>query len=228
VLLALYFVVRARFGPDPRCAAAFSFVMAVSALFLIAVSYMVPSEGGLQWGPRHVMPIVPFLSLAVGIGWQHAMLKYQRTERTLMRVAAIALVAYGIWLNGWVGARNLQQNYAEKILPIIHLVETNGADQIVVTDQYVTQEMAALTEDHRFYLVPAGHEQPRRLADLAAALHDVGRRRFLVVVAIDEGAQTGPVPTLSSRANACWNRSHLGRSASGYILYEFSDCGPRQ
>lgn len=225
VLLSLYFVARMRFRADPERSAAFYFAMAVGVLFLIAVSYMVPTEGGLQWGPRHVIPIVPVLSLAVGIGWQHAMLKGQRTERTLTRVVAIALVAYGIWINGWIGAHNLRKNYAEKIFPTIQLIEATGVDQIAVTDQYVTQEMAALTEDHRFYLVPADDQQPRRLADLADSLLGVGRRRFLVVVAIDEDAQAGPVPTLSNRANVCWNRRQLGQSASGYIVYEFSECG---
>ena len=70
-------------------------------------------------------------------------------------------------MNGWAGAQNLRNNYAGKILPTIQRVERRKTDQIVVTDQYTAQEMAALMRDRRFYLSPRNDDPSRRLADLA-------------------------------------------------------------
>lgn len=224
VLLALFFVVRMRFDVGSQGRASFYFLVTGSVLFLVVASYMVPSEGGLQWGPRYVAPIVPVLSFAVGIGWQHATRQGHRAERILTSACAVALAGYGAWMNGWFGAQNLRNNYAEKILPTIQRVARSGIDQIVVTDQYTAQEMAALMQDRRFYLVPTDDDQPRRLARLAEGLLAAGRQQFLVIVSVDEYTQDLSPPMISNQLRSCWTRRHLGTSFSGYVVYEFRHC----
>ena len=181
VLLLPILAVRMMYPVTWRGTVPFYFLVVCGALFLVAVWYMVPTEGGLQWGPRHVIPVVPLLSLAVGIGWQSAALPAPRMVYARTCVFALVLIGYGTWLNMWVGARTLRHNYTLKILPTIQLVRANGADQIVVTDQSTAQEMAALMQDHRFYLAPINDNQPERLAQLADAFLAAGRQRFLVI-----------------------------------------------
>ena len=96
--------------------------------------------------------------------------------------------------------------------------------KIVVTDQSTAQEMAALMQDHRFYLAPINDNQPERLAQLADAFLAAGRQRFLVIFSLEPETQDLVEPTLAATPNDCWTRRHLGDNTVGYVVYEFSRC----
>lgn len=219
-----YLAIRMGFAKTRQGTASFWFLVTSAVLFVFAVSYMVPTEGGLQWGPRHVIPVVPLLSLAAGIGWQQATLRADRTNYSLTFALAVAVIGYGVWLNMWVGGHNLRNNYQLKMLPTIRLVEATGIDQIVVTDQSTAQEMAALMQDHRFYLAPQDERQPRRLARLADAFEAAGRQHFLVIVSVEPDTRDLLAPPTANGTAHCWTRRHLGTNTVGYVVYEFSRC----
>lgn len=125
----------------------------------------------------------------------------------------------------WVGAHNLRNNYALKILPTIQLVKARGVDQIVVTDQSTAQEMAALMQDHRFYLVPKDDNQSERLTRLADAFVAAGRWGFLVIFSLEPDTQDVSEPAVARASTNCWTRRHIGTNTVGYVVYEFSRCG---
>jgi hypothetical protein len=207
---------------QPQAASVF-YAVVVSALFVPGIALIVPNEGGLQWGPRYALAIVPLVCWGVGLAWDTASRAVGPTERRWLVAAAVVLVGYGVWLNGWNGTRELARNYRERVQPAIERVRRSEIDQVVVADQFIAQEMASLMGDKRFYLLSEQGEQVgAQLAQLAQMFHEAGRRRFFLIVALYAGSVNFPDEVSLERAPVRWAGKLLGRFGDFYRIYEFA------
>ena len=89
-------------------------------------------------------------------------------------VFAAALVG-GLVLNTAVGAEKLSNNYATRVAPALDYVGESERDVVVVSHQWVAQELEALFGQKHFLRV----NDPSEMPVLAAALAEHGHDGFL-------------------------------------------------
>ena len=165
---------------------------AFSAGLLIAI--LVHNAGGEQWGPRYVLVLMPWLAVAAGLGWD-ALRNRPHIERCVSAVAAIALLATGIWMNVWEGRWNVKVAYEQRVLPQALLVRDAPEKVVVAGTTGTSMELAALFATKEFY--HAG--SPDALEHLTRRLHDRGDRSYLHVTGRTE---SDPAPG-RTRVDTC-------------------------
>jgi hypothetical protein len=159
------------------------YLAAVVVCSAVAIPFIVPSEGGKEWGPRFMLPCVPPLCLL------SAMLldTLRRRSGEGTRAAGIAVAAlaglFGAGLNCCLGGAILVDDYRHRIAPLLQFVR--GADQkvIVVRQKAVAEELEAVWGEKQFFRLGNIDELDR----LALGLKDQGVRRFLFLHADYEG-----------------------------------------
>ena len=155
-------------------------VLWMSALFPLGVALVAPNlqsggDGGLQWGPRFLLVLIPLLCLLVAIGWEAT-----RAWPTLWRASAqscivVAIVA-GSVLNGWLGPRTIAQDFALS-LPALERLRSDPAEVVVFGEWWMPQKMAGITAAKQTFLAA----DTDALGRLSSALLERGVTRFLYV-----------------------------------------------
>jgi hypothetical protein len=197
------------------------FTLSLSALFLVTIPFVLPNRGGVQWGPRYVLGLVPPLCFVAALGWDDLRRRAVRNGRIALATFAGALIAWGIALNSVGGPLDLVRSYRDRVLPVLDLVRRSGVDQIVVGDQHAAQEMAFLMKERRFYRLAADEQRPAKLAALADAFLRAGRERFLFIMAIYEGSEEFPAAVAVENDRIRADGRFLGKYGAYYHVFEF-------
>ncbi len=175
----------------------------------LLIAALVPNAGGEQWGPRYLLVLMPWLAVAVGVGWD-VLRKRSVIERCVSAIAAVALLATGIWMNVWEGRWNVKVAYEQRVLPQALLVR-DAPEKVVVTGTTGTSmELAALFATREFYYAGT----PDALEHLTRRLHDRGDQSYLHVTGRtepDPAPQLGRVDLLGSGQLLKVHRVHIPR-----------------
>jgi hypothetical protein len=154
------------------------FVALVGFAYVLMVSLFAPATGGMQWGPRFMLPALPLLLVASAELWDNwRELAWPGTVKlTLIVLILVSLL---------VQIRGVQYLYRDR-REGARLVARIGQrrEGVFVTDCFwFPQETAALYEDKRFYFVPKRSD----LASLVTRLKKSGVRRFAYVTLAGSG-----------------------------------------
>jgi hypothetical protein len=147
LLVVTLFVVIAP-GPHRREIRACVLALVV-AIPLIAL--VVPNAGGKQWGPRYLLILLPWGAYAVAL-LVDTVRRHPGAPR-LKAAAALALaacLAVGAWINTRQGPVVLARDYRERIAPALRLIQRQPHDVVIVSHQWIPQELAALTGEKVF------------------------------------------------------------------------------
>jgi hypothetical protein len=155
-------------------------VLWTSAFFPLGVALIAPNlgtggDGGLQWGPRFLLVLIPLLCLLVAIGWEAT-----RAWQTLWRASAqsciVVTIVTGAVLNGWLGPRTIAQKFALWPTPLERL-RSDPAEVVVFGKWWMPQHMAGITAAKQTFLAA----DTDALGRLSSALLARGVTRFLYV-----------------------------------------------
>ena len=138
----------------------------VLAISIPLIALIVPTIGGKQWGPRYLLVLIPWGAVAAGFVVEAVV-----QHRTLLVKASASLIlvlclAQGARVNTYHGTRFLAADYRFRILPALRLIEKQPQQFVMVTHQFIAQELAALVDKKSILLVDSEEEILQTKADL--------------------------------------------------------------
>jgi hypothetical protein len=157
-------------------------ILLMLLLFPIGVSFIAPSvadgaggDGGLQWGPRFLLILIPLSCLLLAIGWQRIRVwptKQRKWAQACVVMALLAGVAVNVGIGPW--------RVAKRVAPIaqtLDLLRSDPSEIVVFEDWWGPQALVGLTNSKKMFLV----KDPAALAQLSSTLRENGVTRFLYV-----------------------------------------------
>ena len=138
------------FNRNPTPPLIISQLTAITILFSLITPFILPNAGGKQWGPRYFLPLIPIVITTLSLAANHFDIKKSIAKRCILLLAAI--VVYSVYLNVYLAQKNLHDDYAYRVKPGLNFLERNTCDVLVVQNQYIAQEFAALFEKKKIFL----------------------------------------------------------------------------
>lgn len=179
---------------------------AIALLFSIITPFILPNAGGKQWGPRYLLPLIPVMVTAMCIALQYLPVNFFKNK---WRIALLVLViGYGMYLNMFRAATLLREDYAFRVTPGLRLLQSDTCKVIVVQNQFITQEFAALFTSRKMFLA----ETRESFTGLKDKLVEAGVSEIIYISAANE-------------KHALSNRLHNGstglRKIGGYYFGKY-------
>ncbi len=123
----------------PRVVLQLSFI---SLAFMMIAPFFLPNAGGRQWGARYFLLLIP-LVLVAGVTLLRSFKTFDFFHRT-WRWILLPLVIYSAILNLYGGWKTLRDDYRDRVRPALAYLQQDNCKTIIVQNQYVAQEFAAL------------------------------------------------------------------------------------
>jgi hypothetical protein len=126
------------------------FLIVVSVIFVVLVILVSPFHGGIQWGPRFLLLIIPPLAVVVIDRVANLWGPISRSARAGLSVAFIALLLVGSY-STWLGVKFMQegQTASEFMSEVIR----NSPEKVVVADAWFLPQMAPYTLNDKIWLM---------------------------------------------------------------------------
>jgi len=157
-------------------------VLLILALFPIGVAFVAPTvadgaggDGGLQWGPRFLLILIPLSCLLLAVNWRQASEWPMPLRRWAQGCVAVALLA-GFVLNSGIAPWRVAKRMAP-LPPIVERLRADPAEVVIFADWWGPQALVGLTKGKKVFLAM----EPAGLARLSSSLLENGVDRFLYV-----------------------------------------------
>ncbi len=97
----------------------FWFILAISVVYLLVYAKWYMWHGGYAWGPRFLVPVLPFLALLVGPAWQRAVLSRWWGWPGAIGASLLAAISVGVqWLGMVIPYGLVQEWLATQVQPL--------------------------------------------------------------------------------------------------------------
>lgn len=136
-----------------------SFMIVLFSLVFIAA--IAPNTGGKQLGPRYLVLLLPWCAVAFALLVEAGM-SLPAPKKVSLWLLLGTFLALGINLNSWHGANILASDYKFRVLPALRLIQKQPQKLVVVSHQWIAQELSALVGSKDF-LWPKREEDFRLL-----------------------------------------------------------------
>lgn len=164
---------------------------AITLAVLVFSPLLLPSDGHKQWGARFYLILLPWSTMTLaflvealqrgdvrsrGEGAEGRVLPEATAGKpplsTAWRYAAggllVAGLLGGLYSNGVDGVRTVRDDYAGRVLPALEVVREQPVRAVIVTHQWIAQELASLFFDRDFFWLREDEDLPRLLESLRA------------------------------------------------------------
>jgi ABC-type cobalt transport system substrate-binding protein len=121
-------------------------------VFVLLVAIFAPATGGLQWGPRFLLPVVPLFVILLSFAWQGLQgIELEDSVKRVVRISFMVLVllSFAVQLTG---VSILREDRVEGARLARRIAE-RGEDVFVIDVFWFPQETASLYFDKRYYYV---------------------------------------------------------------------------
>jgi hypothetical protein len=120
--------------------------------FCLLTPFVLPNEGGRQWGARYFLPIIPIIIILLFLIDK----QWKLTENTMPSLWLIAIIlictGYSFYLNAYKGGiKKLRWENYNRIKPSIDFAKQNG-DVVVIGAGYIAMEMADVFNEKYFFV----------------------------------------------------------------------------
>jgi hypothetical protein len=134
--------------------------------FSILAPFMVPNDGGRQWGARYFLPLIPIVIVGLCLADKKWDL-FKMWKRPVWLTTFIFLcLLYSFYHNTWRGGLNdLRWSYSQRIKPAFDSIAGNPGNVVVIFAPYQAYELGYLFNKTYFFLAP-GDDSLRRLLPL--------------------------------------------------------------
>ncbi len=151
------------------------FLLSVSAFYFLFVIITAPNEGGLQWGPRYLVPVYPCLVLVAGFCWGNRAGLSPPKLRKLILIAGGILAVAGLLVQ-LEGLARLYDKKSDRAIE--RVMEEAGTGTWITYLFYFPQEAAARYFDNRIYFFWPTRDS---LSGLIEKLDESGGEGFALV-----------------------------------------------
>jgi hypothetical protein len=179
VLFVLIVLAWPRFSEAVKPTPIITYLLLALLLACCCIPLIVPHTGGRSWGPRFLLCCVPPACLVGGLLLDRINRYASRGTRRAGLALFLAAVLGGLIFNSGVGTTKLLDNYAHRVAPALDFLRNGEHDVIMVTHQYVPQELQALLRNKYFLRL----DEKTDLEALASAVRQQGYDRFYLVSA---------------------------------------------
>jgi len=136
------------------------FLTIVPVAFVVLVLLASPFQGGVQWGPRFLLPIIPPLAVVIADRMAEQWSRVSRSGRTGLAVVSIALLLAGGY-STWLGVQFMHK--AQIASEFMSEMIRHMPERVVVTDAWFLPQMAPYTLREKIWLMS---EDDKRMRDL--------------------------------------------------------------
>lgn len=139
-----------RTSNDQRPTSVLRFLVVVPLAFVVLVMLLSPFHGGIQWGPRFLLPIIPPLSVLVIDRAAHLWGVINRSARAGLSAVLLALFIAGS-VATWQGVQFMRKGQiaSEFMSEMIRLMP----ERVVVADAWFLPQMAPYTFEDKIWLL---------------------------------------------------------------------------
>lgn len=142
----------------------------IALLFSLIAPFFLPNGGGKQWGPRYFLFLVPIVLVAGAI-----LAKTNTYNKTATLWLLIPVTIYSIYLNSFSAYKILHNDYAYRVKPCLQMLQQDSCHILIVQNQFVAQEFAALFETKHMFLA----ENEQQYLKLQSLLIGIGRKEWI-------------------------------------------------
>ncbi len=174
-------------------------------------------SSGKEWGPRYVLIMFLLIPLIATMALNSLIRVGKFNLRYISIASFLFLFAVGSYINTYLGTRVLSRDYAQRVLPALKVLQKNQNTAVAVSDQSISQELAATFGEKVFFLTKTNNDLKR----LASVLVDQGHQQFLYVVAQDHKEKVDSLEFTSRDRPFAIKFSPLGEFGS-YVVYQAS------
>lgn len=138
-------------------------LIAMVIAYCILTPFMVPNDGGRQWGARYFLPLITVILVALLLVDKEWNLRYP------IWLAAIILLiaAYSFQHNSYKGGyRTLVWENRHRISPDLNYLNQQPGKVVIVSFPYIAMELGYLFDDKYFFLAPDDSSLRRLLPQL--------------------------------------------------------------
>jgi hypothetical protein len=142
---------------------------AIVFAFSLIAPFILPNDGGRQWGARYFLPLIPIVVVALSLANRQT--RVYRTWKMSIALPAIILLctAYSFFHNTYKGGiQDLRWAYTQRIKPSMDSIDSKPGNVVVVFAPYMAYELGSLFNKEYFFLAP-GDDSLRKLLPLLKA-----------------------------------------------------------
>lgn len=144
----------------------------ISISFSLIAPFLLPNGGGKQWGPRYFLFLIPPVLIAGAM-----LVDTVRFKRVTLLWLLVPVIVYSLYLNSFSAYNTLRDDYAYRVKPCLQLLQQDGCTVLIVQNQFIAQEFAALFETRQIFLA----ENKQQYTQLATLLQAAGKQEWIFV-----------------------------------------------
>lgn len=169
------------------------FLTIVPMAFVVLVLLASPFQGGVQWGPRFLLPIIPPLAVVIVDRLAGLWAPLTRSARVGLAAGVIALLLAGCY-SSWLGAQFVHK--AQIASEFMSEMIRHMPERVVVTDAWFLPQMAPYTLSEKIWLMS---EDDKRMRNVLQYLRKQTDEPGFIYVSALTWAHIDPQPMMGPR-----------------------------
>jgi hypothetical protein len=143
---------------------------AIVLVYSLVTPFLLPNDGGRQWGARYFLPLIPIVIVFLFlIDQQWGILVRRVRVPGWLTGCVLLIVAYSFYHNTYSGGvRDLGWAYGCRVKPTMERFEEKPGSVVVVSDSYMVYELGYLWDKDYFFMAN-GDDSLHRLLPLLKA-----------------------------------------------------------
>jgi hypothetical protein len=176
-------------------------LIAIALVYCVVTPFMVPNDGGRQWGARYFLPIIPVVLVALLLIEKEWHLLQAPTLPVLLTMGVVILFAGYCFERNVIkgGIKTLRWENRHRISPSIDFINRQESNVVVVAYPYIAMELGYLFDRKYFFLAPDDSSLQR----LLPLLKEQGVRQYTYIYDV---RVPGTKPRMLADSTAHWPR----------------------
>jgi hypothetical protein len=139
-------------------------LIGIAIVYCIITPFILPNEGGRQWGARYFLPVIPVVLLALLLVERQWDLIRARQIPVWLTGVILLFTVYAFYLNTYKGGtRVFPWANNQRIVPSLEFVNRQPGNVVVVSEQYIPMELSTLFDNKYVFLAPGDSSLQRLL-----------------------------------------------------------------
>ncbi len=127
----------------------------IAVVFCLATPFMVPNDGGRQWGARYFLPVIPVTLVVLAVVAQQWQPLISRKWTTAFIAVLLFITGYSFYRNSYKGGiKTLRWENYNRIKPDLDFISSQKDEVVVVSLHYIAMELGYLFDKKYFFLAP--------------------------------------------------------------------------
>ncbi len=139
---------------------------AITFAFSLLAPFMLPNDGGREWGARYFLPLIPIVVVALCLADKQWGLFKTWNKPVWLPACILLCTLYSFEHNAYKGGiRDLRWAYLTRLEPALDTLASKPGSVVIIAAPYIAYEMGSLFNKSYFFLAPSD-DSLRRLVPL--------------------------------------------------------------